>query len=96
MEGRALMASNAGANGNNRIEALLRREAALKAVIAAEKVKEQKRRDKERDRLCALVGAICVRNGEDAPEFKTMLIRVMQGADMSDGDRAFLVRMNWL
>jgi hypothetical protein len=90
------MATNHGTNGNKRLDALLRHEAAVKAAIAVEKVKEQNRREKERNRLCALVGAICVRSGEDAPEFKTMLIRVMQGADVSDGDRAFLVRMNWL
>jgi hypothetical protein len=36
------MTKNSGNNGNghNRIEALLRREAALKTAIAAEKVKE--------------------------------------------------------
>jgi hypothetical protein len=42
------------------------------------------------------VGAICVRDGEETPEYKAMLIRVMQGAEMSDAERAFLVRMGWL
>jgi hypothetical protein len=94
--GRVLMTSGHNGNRNKRIDALLRREAELKAAIAVEKVKEQKRRDKERERLCAIVGSICVRDGEETPEYKAMLIRTMQGADMSDGDRAFLVRMGWL
>ena len=90
------MASNCGPNGNGKIQAILDRQAALRAQLAQERVKEQKRREKERDRLCALVGAICVRDGEKSPEYKAMLIRTMQGADMTDSDRAFLVRMNWL
>jgi hypothetical protein len=90
------MANERGANGNGRLEVLRQREAALKAAIAVEKVKEQKRREKERERLCAIVGSICVRDGEETPEYKAMLIRTMQGADMTDSDRAFLVRMNWL
>jgi len=90
------MASNYGTNGNGKIQAILDRQAALKAQLAQERVKEQKRREKERDRLCALVGAICVRDGEESPEYKAMLIRAMQGADMTESDRAFLVRMNWL
>jgi hypothetical protein len=92
------MPNNSGNNGNghNRLQALLRREAALKSAIAAEKVKEQKSREKERDRLYGIVGAICVRDGEETPEYKAMLIRVMQGAEMSDAERAFLMRMGWL
>jgi hypothetical protein len=85
-----------GTNGNNRIGALLRREAALKAAIASEKVREQKRREKERERLCSLVGEICVRDGEETPDYKAMLIRVIEGADLSDADRTFLARMGWL
>jgi len=86
---------NAVTNGN-RIDTLRKREAAPRAAIAVEKVKQQKRRDKERERLCAIVGAICVRDGEETSEYKAMLIRVMQGADMNDAERAFLLRMGWL
>lgn len=85
-----------GGNNGNRIDVLRKREADLRAAIAAEKVKQQKRREKERERLCAIVGAICVRDGEETPEYKAMLIRVIQGADLSDADRAFLLRMGWL
>lgn len=88
--------SNNGTNGRDRLEALRQREAALKTAIVAEKVKQQKRREKEHARLCAIVGAICVRDSEESPENKTKLIRAMQGADISEGDRTFLVRMNWL
>jgi hypothetical protein len=90
------MRSNSDGNGNGRIEAILKRQAALRAVLAQERVKEQQRREREYARLCALVGAICVRNGEESPEFRAMLIRTMQGADITEGDRTFLVQMNWL
>ena len=90
------MASDHRTNGNGKIRAILDRQAALKAQLAQERVKEQRRREKERERLCGIVGAICVRDGEESPEYKAMLIRAMQGADMTESDRAFLVRMNWL
>jgi hypothetical protein len=90
------MASERTTKGNGKIQAILDRQAALRARLAQERVKEQKRREKERERLCAIVGAICVRDGEDSPEYKAMLIRAMQGADMTESDRTFLVRMNWL
>jgi hypothetical protein len=90
------MANNHSSNGNSRLEALRQREAALRAAIATERVKEQKRREKELDRLFSLVGEICVRDGEESPEYKAMLIRVMQGATISDANRAFLARMGWL
>jgi hypothetical protein len=90
------MASERGTKGNGKIQAILNRQAALRARLAQERVKEQQRREREYARLCALVGTICVRNGEASPEFRAMLIRAMQGADMTESDRTFLVRMNWL
>jgi hypothetical protein len=85
-----------GTNGNSKLDALLKREESLKSAIAAEKVRQQKRREKENARLYAIVGEICVRDGEESPEYKAMLIRVMQAAEIPSADRSFLVRKGWL
>jgi hypothetical protein len=46
-----------GANGNGKIEALRKREAAIKAALAAEQVKQQKRKERDNARLASIIGA---------------------------------------
>lgn len=89
------MANNSG-NSNDRIDALLRREAALKAAIAQEKVRRQKRKEKDDARLFSIVGAALVQNAEQAPDFRLMLKQVLQAAELRDSDRAFLTGKGWL
>jgi hypothetical protein len=85
-----------GSVANLRLEVLLKRQAALKSAIDVETVREQKRRDKENTRLHLIVGEALVRDSEGSPEFKSMLIRVLEGADLGDSERAFLARKGWL
>ena len=81
---------------NEKLEALRRKEAALKAAIAAEKVRQQKRREKEDARLFAIVGEAVIRNARRSPQFELMLKQVLQSAELRDTNRAFLSGKGWL
>ena len=90
------MASDHGTNGNVRLEALRQREAALKAAIAAEKVRQQKRKEKMDARVFAIMGEALTRYAERSPDFRLMLRQVLQSAELRDADRAFLTANGWL
>ena len=79
-----------------RLESLRKREAALKALILKERLKQQARIEREERRLFGLVGQAVVRDTKEAPEFKAMIMRALKVAGMPDGDRAFLKRKGWL
>ncbi len=81
---------------NGRLEALRKKEAALRAAIATERVRQQKRKEKEDARLFSIVGAALVQNAAKAPDFQLMLKQVLRAADMRDTDRAFLAGKGWL
>lgn len=81
---------------NEKLEALHRREAALKAAIATEKVRQQKRNEKDDARLFSIVGAALVQNAKLSSDFRLMLKQVLQSAAMRDTDRAFLAGKGWL
>jgi hypothetical protein len=79
-----------------RLEALRKREAALKAAIAAEQIRRQKRKEKEDTRLFSIVGAALVQNAAQSPDFRLMLKQVLQSAALRESDRAFLAGKGWL
>lgn len=81
---------------NGKLEALRRREAALREAIAQEKVRQQKRKEKDDARLFLIVGAALVHNAAQAPDFRLMLKQVLQVAELRDSDRAFLTGKGWL
>ena len=81
---------------NAKLEALHRREAALKAAIAEEKVRQQKRNAKSDARLFAVVGEALVHYANQSPDFKLMLKQVLQSAELRDTERAFLAGKGWL
>ena len=81
---------------NEKLEALRKREAALKAAIAAEKVRQQKKNEKDDARLFSIVGAALVQSAARSSDFHMMLKQVLQAAEMRDTDRAFLVAKGWL
>jgi len=84
------------ANGNaNRLAALRKREAALKAAIAAEQVRQQKRKDKENARLFSVLGEALAHYAAKSPDFKLMLKQVLQSAGLRDTDRTFLAGKGW-
>lgn len=85
-----------GSIGRTRLESLLKKQSALRGAIEVERVREQRRNDKEAVRLHLIVGEALVRDSEDSPEFKSMLVRVLEGANLGSSERAFLVRKGWL
>ena len=83
-------------NGNaNRLAALRKREATLKAAIAAEQVRQQRRKDKENARLFSVLGEALAHYATKSPDFKLMLKQVLQSAELRDTDRAFLAGKGW-
>ena len=85
-----------GDSNSMKLEALRKREAAIKAAIAAEKVREQKRKEKMDARVFAIVGEALTRQAERSPDFRLMLRQVLQSAELRDTDRAFLAGNGWL
>ncbi len=79
---------------NDRIEALRKREAAIKAAIAAEQIRRQKRRDKDHARLVTIFGACLLSDLETHPElragFEQSLKRTATGRDLE-----FLQSKGW-
>jgi hypothetical protein len=76
-------------NNNDRITALLRRETALKAAIAAEKVRRQKRCERERARLASVIGE-CLLADLDANPQLGLLIEDSLKRKASPRDAEFL------
>jgi len=86
-------------NGNGKIEALRKREAALKAALAAELVKQQKAKAKLAAREFAEVGEALCKYAAQSPDFKTMLRQVLPvavAAVCDDASRKFLAGRGWL
>lgn len=81
---------------SDRLEALRRKEAALKEAIAEEKVRQQKRKEKEDARLFSVLGEALTYYATQSPDFKLMLKQVLQSAELRDTDRAFLAGKGWL
>jgi hypothetical protein len=84
------------ANDNGKLETLRRREAALKAAIAAEKVRQQKKREKDEAHEASVIGEALLRYSRQMPDFRLMLKQVLATAELSDSNRAFLAGKGWL
>lgn len=83
-------------SNNNKLEALRKKEAALKAAIAAEQVKQQKRNQRENERLFSVVGHALVENATKNPSFGLMVKQVLQAAELRETDRVFLTGKGWI
>ncbi len=88
---------NSASTVNGKLEALRRREEALKAAIAQEKVRQQKRREKDDARLHSIIGEALVGNAAKHPDFELMLKGILKSAtSFSDGDKKLLRAKGWL
>ena len=82
---------------NDRIEALRKREAAIKAALAAEQVKQQKRKERDNARLASIIGAALVENCLKQPESVGVMVRqILAASSLRETDRAFLAGKGWL
>ena len=85
------------ANGNaDRLAALRKREAALKAAIAQEQVRQQKLKEKRHARLAAIVGAALLEEAARVPDFELLLKQTLKKAVKDDKAVKFLTEMRWL
>lgn len=86
-----------GSNGNERIEFLKKREAEIRAKLAEERLKQQKREWREYKRLKDIVGgALLAKSAEDA-EIEDMVKRIVKAAPItSEGDKRILRAKGWI
>lgn len=79
----------------SKLNALRQREFALRAKIAEEVKREQRRQWRNLDRLRTIVGGAVVRMAEQNPDFKLMLMQSIQSAELTPAERAFLKSQGW-
>jgi hypothetical protein len=84
-----------GGEAISKLDALRQRESELRAKIAAEVKRQQKRHWRELDRLRTIVGGALIRLADQSPEYKLMLVQSIQSADLSPAERAFLKSQGW-
>lgn len=82
--------------GNDKIEALRKREAEIRAKIAAEETKRRKREEKEESRVKLLVGGAFLADVEKNPDTRAGVVAVIDRAITNEKDRAFLKAQGWL
>jgi len=82
--------------GNDKIEALRKREAEIRAKIAAEETKRRKREEKEQSRVKLLVGGAFLADIEKTPDTRAGVVAVLDRAITNEKDRAFLKAQGWL
>jgi len=83
-------------NGSEKIEALRKREAALKAAIAVEQVRQQKAQAKLQAREFSTVGEALCKYAGQSPDFRLMLKQVLASAVTDEPTRKFLSGRGWL
>ena len=83
--------------GNEEIEALRKKKAAINAALAAATVRHQKAKAKLEAREFVTIGEALVRYASQSPEFKTMLRQVLPvaAAVLDDAARKFLTVRGW-
>jgi hypothetical protein len=81
---------------NSSLDKCAQKVAAAIAAFKTEKVKQQKRREREDARAQAIVGRAVVDYASKFADFRLMINQVLQSAAFSDSDRAFLTKKGWL
>jgi hypothetical protein len=80
----------------NKLEALRKREAEIRAKIAEEETKRRKREEKDETRLKLLVGSAVLADVEKTPETKAAVVAVIDRGIGNPKDREFLKAKGWL
>jgi|SRR5579872_2310211 len=79
----------------SKLDALRKRETELRAKIADEVRREQRRQWRNFDRLRTIIGGALVRMADENPDFKRMLVQSISSADLSQSEREFLKTQGW-
>ncbi len=91
------MSKNSGDKANSRIDALRKREAALRDAIAQEKVRQQKHDEKDTARLHSIIGEALVKNAAQIPDFELLLKGVLaRTTTLSEAQTKLLKARGWL
>lgn len=82
---------------NGRLDALRKREAALRNAILIEKVRQQKKDERDDARLHLIIGAALLHNAKKHTDFELMLRSVLASVTtFSDGETRLLKTKGWL
>jgi hypothetical protein len=83
-------------NGNPKLEALLKRADQLDALIASEKLKQQKREQRETEKLDRLLGSAVRKTGAGSSDFRLMIAQTALSGVTDEKERNFLKEKGWL
>lgn len=83
-------------NRNERIELLRKREAEIRAAIAAETVKRKKREFREFERLKSIVGGALLASAAEDQTFSLHLKERLQKAAIVESEKNFLRSKGWV
>ncbi len=86
---------NNGTN-NGRMGLLKKREAEIRAQIAAEQMRVARRKAKDEAKLFTVVGRALAKFAADSPDFHLMLKQTLQIAVTDERERQFLAACGWL
>jgi hypothetical protein len=79
-----------------RLEALREREQKLKQAIAAELLREQKRKAREHERLVGIIGQAILDEATRSTNFKLMLKQTLNSAVVDEKSRQLLSNLGWI
>jgi len=82
--------------GTDKIEALRKREAEIRAKIAEEETKRRKREEKDQTRIKLLIGGAFLADVEKTPDTRAGLLAVVDRGIVNPKDREFLKSKGWL
>lgn len=85
-----------GSNGDAKLDTLLKKEAALRAAIAAERVRRQKRAEKDDARLDSIIGRVSRAESRQDSDLKTRILAAMQKAELAEAERKLARAKGWL
>jgi len=83
-------------NGSGRIELLKKREAEIRAAIAAETVKRKKREFRELEKLKTVIGGALLATAAEDPTFAAHLKERLQKAALVESEKNFLRAKGWV
>jgi len=90
------MQTNNGSIANDKLNALLKRQSALRAALRAEREKRRANAEKEHQRLIEIVGRAVLANAEQSPEFKQFILGVLRTSTLPENEQRFLKTKGWL
>ena len=87
-----------GTNDNGKLDGLRKRAEQLDSLIAQEKLRLQKRAQKERRRLVEIVGTALVdqASSASASDLRLTIMTILDGAVTDSASRRFLQEKEWL